>query len=122
MRIGLGTGKLRLLVTSGKEDGNHLRQEKNHERERKAYSFHEAPQNEVIRRIIVCPGRNESVDALRAFPVDDVDKIPGILSQLELQLAVRIDGQLRGRIKNTSALVLFLVVEVEFAGGQIEGG
>src|SRR5215469_3765659 len=62
-----------------------------------------------------------SVDALCAFPVDDINEIPGILTQLELELAFLVDDELRGRVEEASAFVFFLIIEIEFPSGQIEG-
>ena len=62
-----------------------------------------------------------SVDAGSAFPIDDVNEFPGILIELELNLSLFVHGELTSGIKNASALVLVRVVEIEFAGGQVEG-
>src|SRR5215467_4999557 len=55
-----------------------------------------------------------------SLPLDDVRQLPGILVKLPLQLAFLIDDELGGREKNTAALVLVVIVDVDFASGQIE--
>src|SRR5664279_2429340 len=61
-------------------------------------------------RLVIC----------RALPVDEVAQAPGILVQLNLQFAVFVDGELAGGIQNASALALVLVIQLKFAGGQVE--
>jgi hypothetical protein len=56
-----------------------------------------------------------------AIPIYDVDKLPGISTQLELKLTLFVDDQLGSRVKDTAALLLVFIVQVKFAGGQIEG-
>src|SRR4029077_617223 len=62
-----------------------------------------------------------SVDAGSAFPVDDIDQFPGILIELELNLALFVQGQLASGIENAGALALVGVVDVEFTGGEVKG-
>jgi hypothetical protein len=54
-------------------------------------------------------------------PVNDVDQIPVILSELKLELAVFVDDQLGSRVENARALVLVGIVQIEFTGGQVVG-
>src|ERR1700756_5094608 len=61
------------------------------------------------------------VDAGRSCPIENVGESPGVLIQVQLQLALFIEDQLRRGIELTGALALVLGVEFEHAGGQIEG-
>src|ERR1700730_11826056 len=54
-------------------------------------------------------------------PIEDVDQLPGILAELELELPLFVDDQLGSRVENAAALLLVRVVQVKFASGQIEG-
>ena len=54
-------------------------------------------------------------------PIDDVDQLPVILSELKLELALFVDDQLGSRVENARALLLVRIVQVEFAGGQVVG-
>ena len=54
-------------------------------------------------------------------PVDDANQIPVVLIELKLQLTLFVDDQLGSRVKNARALVLVGIVQVEFAGRQVEG-
>src|ERR1700730_17711965 len=54
-------------------------------------------------------------------PIDDVHQLPGISAEFELKLPLFVDDQLGSRVKNTGALVLVRIVQVKFAGSQIEG-
>src|SRR5271157_4616160 len=56
-----------------------------------------------------------------ALPVDEVAEPPGVLVQLDLQLAVLVDGELGGRIQDACAFALVLVVQLEFSSRQVEG-
>jgi len=62
-----------------------------------------------------------SVDAGSAFPIDDVNEFPGILIELELNLALFVHGQLASGIEDAGALALVGVVDVEFTGGEVKG-
>lgn len=55
----------------------------------------------------------------RFVPVNDVDEFPGILVQPKLELPLVVDDQLGRRIQNAPALVLVLIVQVEFAARQV---
>src|ERR1700693_44550 len=57
----------------------------------------------------------------RSFPIDNVYQLPGILTEVYLQLSFFIDHELSGRIQQTRILTLVLVVQVEFTCGQVEG-
>ena len=61
------------------------------------------------------------VDPRSALPVDDIDQFPGILIELELNLALFVHGQLTQGIKNAGALALVLIVEIKFASSEVEG-
>ena len=54
-------------------------------------------------------------------PVDDANQIPVVLIELKLELALFVDDQLGSRVKNARALVFVGIVQVEFAGRQVEG-
>jgi hypothetical protein len=41
-----------------------------------------------------------------AVPVDNVDQLPGVFAELELQLSLFVDDQLSSRIENAGTLVL----------------
>src|SRR5216684_7719710 len=56
-----------------------------------------------------------------SVPIDDVDKLPGILAELELKLTLFVDDQLGSRVKHSAALLLIFIVQIKFASGQIEG-
>ena len=56
----------------------------------------------------------------RASPVDDVAQPPGILVQLDLQLAVLVDGELARGLQYPCALAFVLVVKLNLAGGEVE--
>jgi hypothetical protein len=51
------------------------------------------------------------VDAGRSWPIDDINELPGVLSQVPLQLALFIKDQLRRGIEGPCALALVLVVD-----------
>ena len=61
-----------------------------------------------------------SVDAGRSCPIENVNQIPRVLVQIPLQLALRVEDELGRWIEDACALALILVVEVEYAGRQIE--
>jgi hypothetical protein len=54
-------------------------------------------------------------------PVDDANQIPVVLIELKLKLTLFVDDQLGSRVKNAGALVFVGIVQVEFAGRQVEG-
>jgi len=56
----------------------------------------------------------------RSLPLDDVRQPPGILVKLELQLALFIDDELRGREKNAATLALVTIIQVDLSSRQIE--
>src|SRR5690348_3721892 len=74
--------------------------------------LHNSPLNTWLRRL---------VDAGRAFPVENIDQLPGVLIEVNLQLTLLIDHELGGGIQDACALVFVLVVQVDFAGSQVEG-
>src|SRR6185437_7364186 len=55
-----------------------------------------------------------------SLPLDDVNQLPRILVQLELQFAFLVDDELRGREKSTATLAFVFRIELDFTGGQIE--
>ena len=61
------------------------------------------------------------VHAWSSLPVDDADQLPRAADQVHLQLPVLIHNKLGGRIENACALGFILIVQVEFAGGEIVG-
>src|SRR5580765_1250778 len=73
--------------------------------------LHNSPLNTWFRRL---------VDAGRAFPVENIDQLPGVLIEVNLQLTLLIDHELGGGIQDACALVFVLVVYVDFAGSQVE--
>lgn len=52
----------------------------------------------------------ELLPGTSTVPIDDVDQLPGILSELELKLSLFVDDQLGGRIENTGTLALVGIV------------
>jgi len=52
-------------------------------------------------------------------PVDYVGELPGIFVKLKFELALFVDDELSGGIEDSSAFVLVLIVEIEFAGRQV---
>jgi hypothetical protein len=79
--------------------------------------LHRAPHSEEIQK----GKKGELVDAGRTLPVNDVDEFPGILIELELELALLVDGELASGIQDAGALALVGIVDVELAGGEVEG-
>src|SRR3954452_4156566 len=61
------------------------------------------------------------VDAAGSCPIENVRESPGILIEVQLQLAFLIENQLRCRKQLSGALALVLRVEFEHASGEIEG-
>jgi hypothetical protein len=61
------------------------------------------------------------VDAGRALPIDNVNQLPWILIEVQLQLALFIDNQLRQWVEKPCTLALILIVKLQYAGGKIEG-
>jgi hypothetical protein len=61
------------------------------------------------------------VDAGSSCPIEDVRESPGVLTQIQLQLALLVEDQLRLGIERPGALALVLGVEFEDAGGETEG-
>src|SRR5438067_2068027 len=61
------------------------------------------------------------IDTGRSCPIEDVGESPGVLIQVQLQLALFIEDQLRRGIELAGALALVLGVEFEDAGSQTEG-
>src|SRR5208283_3972647 len=55
-------------------------------------------------------------------PVDDIDQLPGVLSELKFELSILIDDQLAGRVENALALFIVGIVQVDFPGRQVVGG
>src|SRR6516162_3658968 len=55
-----------------------------------------------------------------ALPVDDIAEPPWVLIQLDLQLAVLVDGELASGVKNAAALALVLIIQLQLARGEIE--
>jgi hypothetical protein len=70
---------------------------------------------------IAHPSTTDLLFGASAIPIDDVDKLPGISTQLELKLTLSVDDQLGSRVEDSAALLLVGIVQVNFAGGQIEG-
>ena len=60
------------------------------------------------------------LDLRRTSPVDDIAQPPGILVQLDLELAILVDGELAGWIQNSVALTLILVIQLELARRKVE--
>ena len=52
---------------------------------------------------------------------DDVRQAPRIFAELNLQIAVLIDYQLCRRVQHAGALLLVLIVDVDFAAGKVVG-
>src|SRR5436305_2732530 len=61
------------------------------------------------------------VDAAGSCPIENVRESPGILIEVQLQLAFLIENQLRCRKQLSGALAPVLRVEFEHASGQAEG-
>src|ERR1700739_2805938 len=55
------------------------------------------------------------------LPIDKVRQPPGVLIQVQLQLAFFVDDQLRSGKQLAGALALVLIVELQHASSQIKG-
>ena len=64
---------------------------------------------------------NELLFGASTVPINDVDQVPGILAEFELELTLFVDNQLGSRVKHTAALLLMFIVQIKFTSGQIEG-
>lgn len=58
--------------------------------------------------------------ALR-LPVNDVRELPGILTQLPLQVAILFNDELCCWIQHPRTLLAILIVDINLACGQVEG-
>ncbi len=61
------------------------------------------------------------VHAWGSLPVDDADELPRAADQVHLQLPVLIQNELGGGIENACAFGFVLIVQIDFAGGEIVG-
>ena len=55
-----------------------------------------------------------------SIPLDDISQPPGILVKLPLQLTFLIDDELCSGEKNAVTLALVFIVDIDFAGSQVE--
>jgi mechanosensitive ion channel-like protein len=65
--------------------------------------------------------RDTLINASSAFPIDDVNQFPLILRKLKLKLSLFVDSKLALWIENAAALFLVGIVDIELAGGKVEG-
>jgi hypothetical protein len=52
-------------------------------------------------------------------PIDNACQLPGILIQLHLQFAVRVDDELRSRKQHAGVFVFALLVDVDLTSAQV---
>jgi len=57
----------------------------------------------------------------RSCPIQDVDQLPWVLSQIPLQFSLTVENELGCGIKHPRALALVLIVDFDDAGSEIEG-
>src|SRR5580700_2633096 len=55
-----------------------------------------------------------------SFPIEHVHKLPRVLSKIDLQLALLVNYELCRRKQDTCALVLILIVYIDFAPTQVK--
>ena len=55
-------------------------------------------------------------------PIDYFGELPRVFVKLKFELALFVDDELSGGIEDSSAFVLVLIVEIEFAGSQVVSG
>ena len=61
------------------------------------------------------------MDARRAFPIENIDQLPGVLIEVDLQPPALIHHELGLRKQYARSLIFVLVVQVDFAACQVEG-